>query len=79
MRKYNPKAIIPAPCFLQRFDGLTTDVSGLESADGWVNEREKVHPGMLVASTVPGLKLTAAEAKGAYPRIDDFGHRFDKK
>ena len=33
LRKYDPKAIIPAHYFL---NGLTTDVSGLESADGWV-------------------------------------------
>jgi len=38
--KYDPKAVIPAHYFL---NGLTTDLSGLESADGWVNDQQKVH------------------------------------
>jgi hypothetical protein len=33
VQKYDPKAVIPAHYFLS---GLTTDTSGLESADGWV-------------------------------------------
>jgi L-ascorbate metabolism protein UlaG (beta-lactamase superfamily) len=37
-RKYDPKAVIPAHYFVE---GLTTDVSGLDSADGWVNDQEK--------------------------------------
>src|ERR1700723_597012 len=37
--KYNPKAVIPAHYFVT---GLTTDVSGVEPADGWVNDQEKV-------------------------------------
>src|ERR1700756_3635135 len=39
-RKYDPKAVIPAHYFLR---GLTTDQSGLESPDGWVNDQEKIH------------------------------------
>ncbi len=37
-RNYDPKSVIPAHYFL---NGLTTDISGLESADGWVNDQEK--------------------------------------
>src|ERR1700734_4206825 len=33
VRRYDPKAVIPSHYFLR---GLSTDVSGLESADGWV-------------------------------------------
>ena len=40
VQKYDPKAVIPAHYFL---NGLTTDLSGLESADGWVNDQQKVH------------------------------------
>jgi L-ascorbate metabolism protein UlaG (beta-lactamase superfamily) len=44
VRKYDPKAVVPSHYFL---DGLTTDVSGLASADEWVNDQEKVHhPGV---------------------------------
>lgn len=39
VRKYDPKAVIPSHYFL---DGLTTEVSGLQSADGWVNDQERV-------------------------------------
>jgi L-ascorbate metabolism protein UlaG (beta-lactamase superfamily) len=35
VQKYDPKAVIPAHYFL---NGLATDVSGLESADGWVSD-----------------------------------------
>ena len=36
MRKYDPKAVIPAHYFVK---GLNSDGSGLDSADGWVEER----------------------------------------
>jgi hypothetical protein len=39
VREYHPKTVIPAQYFVS---GLMTEVSGLDSADGWVNEQEKV-------------------------------------
>jgi L-ascorbate metabolism protein UlaG (beta-lactamase superfamily) len=38
-RKYDPKAVIPAHYYVT---GLTTDVSGVELAEGWVNDQEKL-------------------------------------
>jgi len=38
--KYHPRAVIPAHYYVT---GLMTAVSGLESANGWVNDQEKVH------------------------------------
>jgi L-ascorbate metabolism protein UlaG (beta-lactamase superfamily) len=40
VQKYDPKAVVPAHYFL---NGLTSPVSGLEAADEWVNDQEKVH------------------------------------
>jgi L-ascorbate metabolism protein UlaG (beta-lactamase superfamily) len=39
VQRYDPKAVIPAHYFVK---GLTTEVSGLESADPWVTAREKL-------------------------------------
>jgi L-ascorbate metabolism protein UlaG (beta-lactamase superfamily) len=75
-RKYDPKAVIPAHYFLQ---GLTTDVSGLESADGWVNDQEKVHPVDVRRLDSPGMTLNAAELKGAHHRVYYFGKHFESK
>jgi hypothetical protein len=76
LRKYNPTAVIPAHYFLK---GLTTDASGLESADGGVNDQEKVHPGDVRRLDRAELKLTRAELKGAHRRIYYFGNHFEKK
>ncbi len=61
LRKYDPKAVIPAHYFLK---GLTTDVSGLESADGWVDEQEKIHPADVRRLDSAELKLSAVSLKG---------------
>jgi L-ascorbate metabolism protein UlaG (beta-lactamase superfamily) len=76
LRKYDPKAIIPAHYFLK---GLTTEASGVESADGWVHDQEKVHPTDVRRLDTAELKLTAARLKRAHHRIYYFGNHFEKK
>jgi L-ascorbate metabolism protein UlaG (beta-lactamase superfamily) len=76
VRKYDPKAVIPAHYFVK---GLTADVSGLDSADGWVNEREKVARADVRRLDSAELTLNAAELKGAHHRIYYFGDHFEKK
>jgi L-ascorbate metabolism protein UlaG (beta-lactamase superfamily) len=76
VRKYDPKAVIPAHYFLS---GLTTDVSGLESADGWVNDQEKVHHADVRRLDSAGMTLNSAELKGAHHRVYYFGNHFEKK
>ena len=76
VRKYDPKAVIPAHYFVL---GLTTDVSGLESADGWVNDQEKVHHADVRRLDRANLTLNAAELKGSHRRVYYFGNHFEKK
>jgi hypothetical protein len=76
VRKYDPKAVIPAHYFL---NGLTTDVSGLESADGWINDQEKVHHADVRRLDSAGMTLNAAELKGAHHRVYYFGNHFEKR
>jgi L-ascorbate metabolism protein UlaG (beta-lactamase superfamily) len=72
--KYNPKAVIPAHYYVA---GLTTDVSGLPSADGWVND-EEVHHADVRRLDSAALTLNAAELKGAHHRVYYFGDHFEK-
>jgi L-ascorbate metabolism protein UlaG (beta-lactamase superfamily) len=74
--KYDPKTVIPAHYFLT---GLTTDVSGLESADEWVNDQEKVHHADVRRLDRADLTLNAAELKGSHHRVYYFGNHFEKK
>jgi L-ascorbate metabolism protein UlaG (beta-lactamase superfamily) len=76
VRKYDPKAIVPSHYFLK---GLTTDVSGLESADGWVHDQEKVHPADIIRLQSAELKLSPSKLKGAHHRVYYFGDHFEKK
>jgi hypothetical protein len=76
VRKYDPKAVIPAHYFVK---GLTTDVSGLDSADGWVNERGKVPDADVLRLDSAELTLNAAELKGSHHRVYYFGNHFEKK
>ncbi|HXN17701.1 MAG TPA: MBL fold metallo-hydrolase [Candidatus Binatus sp.] len=76
LRKYNPKAVIPDHYFL---NGLTTDTSGLESADGWVNDQEKAHPADVLRLDGAELALNPAALKGPHPRVYYFGNHFEKK
>jgi L-ascorbate metabolism protein UlaG (beta-lactamase superfamily) len=74
--KYNPKTVIPAHYYVT---GLTTDVSGLESADGWVNDQEKVHHADVRRLDSADLTLNAAELKGSHYRVYYFGNHFEEK
>jgi len=76
LQKYDPKAVIPAHYFLH---GLTTDISGLESADGWVNDWGKVHHADVLRLDTAEFTLNAAALKGPRPRIYYFGNHFEKK
>ena len=76
VRKYDPKAVIPAHYFVK---GLTTDISGLESVDVWVNGREKVPDADVRRLDSAELTLNAAELKGAHHRVYYFGNHFEKK
>jgi len=76
VRKYDPKAVIPAHYFL---NGLTTGVSGLESVDGWVNDHEKVHHDEVRRVNRADLTLNTAELKGSHHRVYYFGDHFEKK
>jgi L-ascorbate metabolism protein UlaG (beta-lactamase superfamily) len=73
--KYDPKIVITAHYFL---NGLTTDVSGLESADGWVNDQEKIHHADVRRLDSAGLTLNRAELKDCHHRVYYFGNHFEK-
>ncbi len=70
------QTVIPAHYFLT---GLTTEVSGRESADEWVNDQEKVHHADVRRLDSANLTLNAAELKGSHHRIYYFGNHFEKK
>jgi L-ascorbate metabolism protein UlaG (beta-lactamase superfamily) len=74
--KYNPKAVIPAHYFVA---GLTTDASGVESADGWVNDQQKVHHADVRRLDRADLTLDATELKAARRRIYYFGNHLEEK
>lgn len=76
VRKYDPKAIIPAHYFVE---GLTTAVSGLESADSWVNDQERIHHADVRRLGRSDLTLNPVELKGCHHRIYYFGNHFEKK
>jgi L-ascorbate metabolism protein UlaG (beta-lactamase superfamily) len=76
LRKYDPKTVIPAHYFL---NGLTTDLSGLESAEGWVHHQEKVHPADVRRLDSAELMLSASRLKGSHDRVYYFGNHFEKK
>jgi L-ascorbate metabolism protein UlaG (beta-lactamase superfamily) len=76
VRKYDPKAVIPAHYFL---NGLTTDVSRLESAEGWVAAQEKAHHADVRRLDAADLTLNVAELKGSHHRIYYFDDHFKKK
>ena len=76
LRKYDPKAIIPAHYFL---NGLTTDVSGLETVDGWVHDQEKVHPADIRRLDSAELKLSPVSLNSSHQRVYYFGNHFGRK
>jgi L-ascorbate metabolism protein UlaG (beta-lactamase superfamily) len=76
VRKYDPKAVIPSHYFV---GSLTTDVSGLDSADGWVNDQEKTQHAGVRRLNRADLTLNPAALKGCHHRIYYFGNHFEKK
>jgi L-ascorbate metabolism protein UlaG (beta-lactamase superfamily) len=74
VRKFDPKAVIPAHYFL---NGLTTDVSRLESADGWVSSQDKLHADVRRLAGAD-LTLNAAALKGSHHRIYYFADHFEE-
>jgi L-ascorbate metabolism protein UlaG (beta-lactamase superfamily) len=74
--KYNPKAVIPAHYYVT---GLTTEVSGLESVDGWVSDQDKVHHADVRRLDGAELTLNTAELKGSHHRVYYFGSHFEDK
>jgi len=76
MRKYDPKAIIPAHYFVE---GLTTAESGVESADSWVSDQEKNHHADVQRLSHAKLTLNPAELKGGRHRIYYFGNHSKKE
>jgi L-ascorbate metabolism protein UlaG (beta-lactamase superfamily) len=76
IRKYDPKAIIPAHYFVE---GLTTAASGLEPVDSWVNDEEKINH--VDVRRLPGAELTLnpAELKASRLRVYYFGSHFEKQ
>jgi L-ascorbate metabolism protein UlaG (beta-lactamase superfamily) len=75
LRKYDPKAVIPSHYFIA---GLTMEGSGLDSADGWVNEQGKTHHADVRRLDRADLALNPAELKGSHHRIYYFGNHFEK-
>jgi L-ascorbate metabolism protein UlaG (beta-lactamase superfamily) len=71
VEKYKPKAVIPCHYAVA---GLTTGVSGLAPADGWVNYREKAHHADVRRLASADLTLHAGELKEPPDRIYYFGN-----
>jgi hypothetical protein len=71
VRRYHPKAVIPAHYLVE---GAESVLSGLKSADGWVQTQHDVR--RLHTAT---LELTAAELSGAQGRVYYFGDHFEAK
>jgi L-ascorbate metabolism protein UlaG (beta-lactamase superfamily) len=74
--KYDPKSVIPAHYFLK---GLTTETSGVESADEWMNDQEKVQHADVRRLNSADLTLNPAELKGSHHRVYYFGDHFEKE
>jgi L-ascorbate metabolism protein UlaG (beta-lactamase superfamily) len=75
VRKYDPKSIIPAHYFVA---GLTAPTSGLESADSWVNDQEKIQHADVRRLERAELTLNPGELKDCHHRIYYFGSHFEK-
>jgi L-ascorbate metabolism protein UlaG (beta-lactamase superfamily) len=69
--KYKPRAVIPGHYLVK---GLTTDVSGLKSADEWVETQSDVR-----RVEGGGLALNDAELSAANRRVYYFGNGFKSK
>jgi L-ascorbate metabolism protein UlaG (beta-lactamase superfamily) len=76
VRKYDPKAIIPSHYFVE---GLTTDASGLNRVDSWINDQERTHHADVHRLDHPDLLLNPADLQGSHHRIYYFGDHFEKR
>lgn len=76
VRKYEPKAIIPAHYFVK---GLTTVGAGLEAPDRWLHEQEKAHAADVVRLGSAELNLNPITLKGSHRRVFYFGDHFERK
>jgi len=76
IRKYDPKAVIPSHYFIQ---GLTSDASGLDSAEAWVADQEKTHHADVRRLDRADLTLNPAELKGSHHRIYYFGNHLERE
>jgi L-ascorbate metabolism protein UlaG (beta-lactamase superfamily) len=76
LQKYDPKAVIPDHYFMK---GLTTDASGLEPVDSWVNDQGKVRHADVHRLDSAGMTLNAAELNGAHRGVYYFGDHFERK
>ena len=68
---YKPKAIIPSHYLVK---GLSTDVSGFETADGWVKTQDDVR-----AVSNGEITLTSSDLSGASQRVYYFGGEYKTK
>lgn len=76
VRKYDPKAVIPSHYFIK---GLTTEVSGLDSADGWVQDQERNYSADVHRLDRPNLMLNPAELQRSHHSIYYFGNHVEKR
>jgi L-ascorbate metabolism protein UlaG (beta-lactamase superfamily) len=76
VRKYDPKAIIPAHYFVE---GLMTATTGMESADSWVNDQEKTRHADVHRLSRAELTLSPVELRGSHQRVYYFGNHFGKQ
>jgi L-ascorbate metabolism protein UlaG (beta-lactamase superfamily) len=73
--KYDPKAVIPSHYFVR---GLTTETSGLKSADSWVNEQERLNHGNVDRLDGAELTLNPGKLKRSHHRVYYFADHFEK-
>ena len=71
IRKYDPKAVIPAHYEVVVAGSV---LSGLKSADGWVQTQHDVR-----RPDTATIELTAAELSGAHGRVYYFSNHFEEK
>jgi L-ascorbate metabolism protein UlaG (beta-lactamase superfamily) len=74
--KYDPKSVIPAHYHVA---GLTTEVSGVESADGWVSYEEQAQHADVRRLDRGDLTLSPGVLKEAHHRVYYFGNHFEAK
>ena len=74
--KYDPKAVVPAHYSVR---DLTNQASGVESADGWVGDRENMQHADVGRLDRADLTLNPEQLKGAHHRVYYFGNHIEAK